>query len=333
MKTKFMTHYLWPLRVAGAGLLIATAAEHLDLYLTGFRTIPVIGWLFLLQVIVAFALALAVLAAPLLRSWLPAAVAGAGAAFALSTLGASLLSLWVGLFGFRDVRTTAGIVAGVIEIAAFCALALLGVASLQAASAVPAHATPTATRVPAARRGPPGEPSVPLDSQATVGRTPQDAPWAARLRWIAPSAIAGLTVVALAVFGVSEVTANGATSSSPSTGTRVVLRTAQVGGVTVLTDSEGLTLYWFAPDKPTSSACYGTCAAYWPPVSGTPVVAAGVTGVTGTLGTIRRTDGSVQATYDSHPLYTYIGDTRPGQASGNKVDLNGGFWYDMPIKG
>ena len=52
----------WPtvlLRVAGAGLLIATAAIHLDLYLTGYRTIPVIGWLFLLQVIAAFGLGLA----------------------------------------------------------------------------------------------------------------------------------------------------------------------------------------------------------------------------------------------------------------------------------
>src|ERR1700683_1946841 len=57
----------WPRaaeRVAGSGLLIATAAIHLDLYLTGYRTIPTIGWLFLLQVIAAFGLGLAVLAIP-----------------------------------------------------------------------------------------------------------------------------------------------------------------------------------------------------------------------------------------------------------------------------
>src|SRR6201994_3671719 len=57
----------WPaviLRVAGSGLLIATAAIHLDLYLTGYRTIPTIGWLFLLQVIAAFGLGLAVLVIP-----------------------------------------------------------------------------------------------------------------------------------------------------------------------------------------------------------------------------------------------------------------------------
>src|SRR6476646_403262 len=75
----------WPaviLRVAGSGLLIATGAIHLDLYLTGYRTIPTIGWLFLLQVIAAFGLGLAV------------------AGFARPTLGGYLLTVWTGLFGF-----------------------------------------------------------------------------------------------------------------------------------------------------------------------------------------------------------------------------------------
>jgi hypothetical protein len=107
------------LRVAGAGLLAVTGATHLDLYLTGYRSIPVIGPLFLLQVIAAFGLAAAVLVT---GSRLAAA---AGAGFALSTLGGYLLSVWIGLFGFKEIRTTAGIVAGVIEVAAFAALALL----------------------------------------------------------------------------------------------------------------------------------------------------------------------------------------------------------------
>ena len=107
------------LRVAEAGLLAVTGAIHLDLYLTGYRSIPVIGWLFLLQVIAAFGLAAAVLVS---GSRLAAA---AGAGFALSTLGGYLLSVWIGLFGFKEIRTTAGIVAGVIEIAAFAALAVL----------------------------------------------------------------------------------------------------------------------------------------------------------------------------------------------------------------
>jgi hypothetical protein len=110
------------LRVAGAGLLAATGGIHLDLYLTGYRSIPTIGWLFLLQVIAAFALAVAVLVSG------SRLVAAAGAGFALSTLGGYLLSVWIGLFGFKEVRTTAGIVAGLIEVAAFAVLAILAVA-------------------------------------------------------------------------------------------------------------------------------------------------------------------------------------------------------------
>jgi plastocyanin len=103
-------------RLSGAGLLVATAAIHLDLYLTGYRHIPTIGTLFLLQVIAAFLLGLLVLA------FRRPVVALAGAGFAASTLGGYILSLWIGLFGFNEVRTTAGIVAGVIEVAAFIAL-------------------------------------------------------------------------------------------------------------------------------------------------------------------------------------------------------------------
>ena len=110
--------------IAGAALLVAAGAIHLDLYLTGYRTIPTIGWLFLLQVIAAFALALAILVT---GSWLAAA---AGAGFAVSVLGGYLLSIWFGLFGFTEVRTTAGIVAGIIDVAAFAALALAAAPAL-----------------------------------------------------------------------------------------------------------------------------------------------------------------------------------------------------------
>ena len=106
------------LGIAGAALLVASGAIHLDLYLTGYRTIPTIGPLFLLQVIAAFVLAAAILVT---GNWL---VAAAGAGFAVSVLGGYLLSLWVGLFGFTEVRTTAGIVAGIIDVAAFATLAM-----------------------------------------------------------------------------------------------------------------------------------------------------------------------------------------------------------------
>jgi plastocyanin len=109
------------LRVLGGGLLVATAGIHLDLYLTGYRHIPTIGTLFLLQVIAAFALGVLVLALP------RQIITLAGAGFAASTLGGYILSLWIGLFGYNEVRTTAGIVAGLIEVGAFLALSTYAV--------------------------------------------------------------------------------------------------------------------------------------------------------------------------------------------------------------
>jgi predicted lipoprotein with Yx(FWY)xxD motif len=263
------------LGIAGAALLIASGAIHLDLYLTGYRTIPTIGPLFLLQVIAAFALAVAI---PVTGSWLAAA---AGAMFAVSTLGGYLLSLWVGLFGFTEVRTTAGIVAGIIDVAAFATLALAAAPGLRYAK--------------------------------DLGRR------------ILP-AVAAASVVALALL----VAAVSTPKTQPVATGPDVLKARDVRGVNLLTNANGLTLYWFAPDTSTKSACYGSCAAYWPPVTGTPSAGPGVTGM---LGTITRTGGTKQATYDGHPLYTYIGDSAPGQASGNNLNLNGGLWHVVPITG
>jgi predicted lipoprotein with Yx(FWY)xxD motif len=261
--------------IAGAALLVASGAIHLDLYLTGYRTIPTIGPLFLLQVIAAFGLAAAILVT---GSWLAEA---AGAGFALSTLGGYLLSLWVGLFGFTEVRTTAGIVAGIIDVAAFATLAI---------AVLPA-----------------------LSARLNLGH-------------LAIPAIAGASVIALVLLGAAIASPKAApVASGPD-----VLKTRSVGGVLLLTDARGLTLYWFAPDTSGKSACYGSCAAYWPPVTGTPSAGSGVTG---TLGTITRTDGTRQATYDGHPLYTYIGDNAPGQDSGNNLNLNGGLWHIVPVTG
>ena len=107
------------------------------------------------------------------------------------------------------------------------------------------------------------------------------------------------------------------------------MKTATIAGVTVLTNSKGFTLYSFAPDTSTTSKCNGTCAQNWPPVKG-PVTAAGVTG---TFGTITRSDGSVQATFDGHPLYTFVGDTAPGQAKGNGLNAAGGLWHEITTSG
>jgi hypothetical protein len=84
----------------------------------------------------------------------------------------------------------------------------------------------------------------------------------------------------------------------------------------VLVDSKGMTLYWFAIDTSTASKCTGSCLTYWPPVKG-PVTAG--SGVTGTLGTITGSDGTKQATYLGHPLYTYVGDKRPRAEQGQRA--------------
>jgi predicted lipoprotein with Yx(FWY)xxD motif len=125
----------------------------------------------------------------------------------------------------------------------------------------------------------------------------------------------------------SSGTSSSSSSGSPAAATAGSLKTATIGGATVLTSASGFTLYSFAPDTPTTSNCNGTCAQSWPPVKG-PTTASGVTG---TFGTIKRSDGSVQATFDGHPLYTFAGDTAPGQNKGNGLNVNGGLWHDVPV--
>ena len=156
-------------------------------------------------------------------------------------------------------------------------------------------------------------------------------------------ASAGLAALALAVSACGSSGSSSSAASTPAAGVSspaasapassasasTVLSTT-INGTQVLTNSKGFTLYWFVPDTSTKSNCNGSCATYWPPVKG-PVTAG--SGVTGTLGTITRSDGSTQATYDGHPLYTYVGDTAPGQAKGNGLNLSGGVWHEMTVSG
>ena len=278
------------LRVAGAVLLVVSASIHLDLYLTGYRSIPTIGWLFLVQFLVSFVLAIGALVT---HSRL---VAVAGAAFALSTLGCYLLAVWIGLFGYKEIRTRAGIAAGLIEVAAFATLALaVAIADVRPAAA----------------------PNRPRPRLLARMRTAVS---------LVVGVVGAVSVAALVLFGIALVSTGGG-GESASAASEVTLKTATIDGVAVLTSEKGFTLYWFVPDSPVASRCTGSCAAYWPPVIGTPTAGPGVT--TSKLGTIKRPGGSTQATYAGHPLYSYVGDDAPGQARGNKIDLNGGYWYEV----
>jgi predicted lipoprotein with Yx(FWY)xxD motif len=155
----------------------------------------------------------------------------------------------------------------------------------------------------------------------------------ARLRILLALPAAAAATAALAACSSSAASSPsspaGSASSSPAAAAAGTVKTATIGGVTVLTNSNGFTLYSFAPDTTTTSKCYGTCATNWPPAKG-PVTAAGVTG---TFGTITRSGGSVQATFDGHPLYTFAGDTAPGQNNGNGLNAAGGLWHEVPASG
>jgi predicted lipoprotein with Yx(FWY)xxD motif len=270
-------------------MLVASAGVHLDLYLTGYRSIAKIGILFLFQVATGLALG------ALLLATASRLVALFGAAFALCTLGGYLLTLWIGLFGFREVRTLAGTLTGFLEVAAFLDLVMFAID--------PADG----------RRGD--------ASRRPVRRMP----WLARGRQIGRAGVA-VFLLAAAVLGISVAVRSPAGANSPV----ALVKLRRLGGVQVLTNASGFTLYWFAPDSPHHSACSGTCAAYWPPVTGRPVAGEAMRG---RLGTIERPGGALQVTYAGHPLYTYVGDAAPGQANGNNIDLNGGLWHEMAAAG
>jgi predicted lipoprotein with Yx(FWY)xxD motif len=101
---------------------------------------------------------------------------------------------------------------------------------------------------------------------------------------------------------------------------------------TVLVDGKGRTLYLFEKDKGSASSCYGACASVWPPLTSAKGVATG--GLPAAkLGATKRTDGTTEVTYAGHPLYTYAGDAKPGQARGQGLDQFGAEWYVLAPSG
>jgi predicted lipoprotein with Yx(FWY)xxD motif len=99
----------------------------------------------------------------------------------------------------------------------------------------------------------------------------------------------------------------------------------------ILVDSKGNTLYYFLKDKNGKSACYGACASVWPPVTG---AAKGENGAQASkLGTTKRSDGGEQVTYNGFPLYTYVGDKKPGDTNGNDFEQFGAEWYALTPAG
>ena len=149
---------------------------------------------------------------------------------------------------------------------------------------------------------------------------------------VLPASLAVL--VAVAGCGGSSNNSSSTTTAGASAGgaaTIDVANNAQLGQI--LTDSNGNTVYVFDKDTNGKSACSGSCAGVWPPVttSGSPKAGKGV--VASKLGTTKRSDGSTQVTYDGRPLYTYTADTSPWDTTGNGVNLYGALWYAVQPNG
>jgi predicted lipoprotein with Yx(FWY)xxD motif len=141
--------------------------------------------------------------------------------------------------------------------------------------------------------------------------------------------VAAAAVAALAAAGLALHPA--ATHAAQSKG--AVVSTAKTSLGRILVTSNGRTLYLFEKDRNGKSACSGQCAVFWPPLitSGKPIVTGGARA--SLIGTTRRADGRLQVTYNHHPLYTFVKDTKAGQTNGEGVNAFGAGWDAMTPAG
>jgi len=127
----------------------------------------------------------------------------------------------------------------------------------------------------------------------------------------------------------------GCGSASPGSAPAYRIDTRTIDGLgKIITDGKGFTLYMYAPDHRAAPRCTGFCAQQWPPLLlpsriSKPTAGPGV--VTSLLGAVRRPDGRLQATYNGWPLYLWVADTAPGQATGQADDM--GLWYAVSVTG
>jgi predicted lipoprotein with Yx(FWY)xxD motif len=121
------------------------------------------------------------------------------------------------------------------------------------------------------------------------------------------------------------------TSGAPSGVATVTATSTKLGQI--LVDGTGRTLYLFEKDQPNQSACAGACAAAWPVDHSSAAPKAGSGVQASLLGTIKRSDGTTQVSYNHHPLYYYSGDTAAGQQNGQGLNVFGALWYVVAPSG
>jgi predicted lipoprotein with Yx(FWY)xxD motif len=139
------------------------------------------------------------------------------------------------------------------------------------------------------------------------------------------SSAGGSTAASSPAAPASGAAAGGSGSASASGGTVITTATSSAG--TFLTSSSGRAIYLWVKDTGDASTCSGACAGAWPPVTVTGSVTAGGSAKPSDLGTITRSDGTKQVTYDGHPLYYFSGDPGAGTATGQGSDSFGAKWW------
>jgi predicted lipoprotein with Yx(FWY)xxD motif len=145
---------------------------------------------------------------------------------------------------------------------------------------------------------------------------------------------AAIPLVALAVAACGG--GGAATAASPpktSSGASATVGVANSSLGSILVNSNGHTLYLFKADSGTKSACAGACATAWPPLmaTGTPTAGTGLTA--SKLGTTTRSNGGQQVTYNGHPLYLFVKDTKAGETNGQGATAFGASWFALTPSG
>jgi predicted lipoprotein with Yx(FWY)xxD motif len=151
----------------------------------------------------------------------------------------------------------------------------------------------------------------------------------------APALVGAAACVGLALAAAACGNSNETTLSSPPTTNPALTLTLQHSPVgPILATGRGNTLYDFAPDTPTHSACLNdACVFQWPPLIESGPIGLGHGLDPKLVGTLRRPDGATQISYGGHPLYTYNLDVTPGMVSGQGIDQDSGLWYVINAAG
>jgi predicted lipoprotein with Yx(FWY)xxD motif len=145
-----------------------------------------------------------------------------------------------------------------------------------------------------------------------------------------PASAVGIALVAALLLMAA---AQAASSSASRSGTRALVALRKTGIGSVLVDSHGRTLYLFEKDRNGLSMCNSACAKFWPRLTSHGSPHAGKSVHQSLLRLTRVRNGLGQVTYAGHPLYTFVGDKRAGQTSGEGLDNFGAEWYAVGPNG